>query len=221
MRVTSYAAGDPGDFSFNAETEARAKAICARYPEDRQASAIIPLLDLAQRQNDGWLSKQAIDYVANYLDVAPIRTYEVATFYTMFNLKPVGRHLIQVCRTTTCWARGSDDITRACLETCGIDALGGSSDDGLFTVMEVECLGACCNAPMVQINDDYYEDLTPERMTAIVEDLRAGRDVPVGPQAGRSCSAPEGGPKTLLEVPAGPDATGSPDASAPPQGEES
>lgn len=215
MKTTSYAAGDAGDFAFDAETEARAKIICARYPEDRQASAIIPLLDLAQRQNNGWLAKNVIDYVANYLEVAPMRVYEVASFYTMFNLKPVGRHLVQVCRTTTCWARGSDGIAKACLERAGIDKLGGTSEDGLFTVIEVECLGACCNAPMVQINDDYFEDLTPERMAEIIDDLRAGKSVPVGPQCGRTCSAPEGGPKTLVEV-----SGASSDAGAAPAGEE-
>lgn len=200
MKTTSYSPGQSGDFAFAPETEARAKTIMARYPEDRRASAIIPLLDLAQRDNGGWLSPEAIEYVAAYLDMAPIRAHEVASFYTMFNLKPVGKYLIQVCRTTTCWARGSDDITKACLDKLGVD-MKEVTDDGLFSVMEVECLGACCNAPMTQINDHYYEDLTPERMAEIIDDLRAGKEVPVGPQGGRLCSAPEGGPKTCLQVP--------------------
>jgi NADH-quinone oxidoreductase subunit E len=200
MRVTSYQEGAAGDFAFTAENIQRSEKIIARYPEDRKASAVLPLLDIAQRQNGGWLSKDAIDYVANFLEIPPIRAYEVASFYSMFNLKPVGKFLIQVCRTTPCWLRGSDALTKACLDKLGV-GMKEVSADGLFSVMEVECLGACCNAPMVQINDDYYEDLTPERLAAIIDDLKAGKEVPVGPQGGRLCSAPEGGPQTLLDLP--------------------
>ncbi len=200
MKITSYSAGVAEGFAFTEERMATAKVHIARYPEGRQQSAVIALLDLAQRQNDGWLSGAAIEYVANLLAMAPIRVHEVASFYSMFNLAAVGKHLIQVCRTTPCWLRGSDQITRACLSKLDIE-MGGTSEDGLFTVVEVECLGACCNAPMVQINDDYYEDLTPERMAEIIEDLKAGKAVPVGSQSGRVGSAPEGGPQTLLEVP--------------------
>ena len=200
MKVTSYPDGDAGDFAFTPENQAQAEAVIARYPEGRAASSTIALLDLAQRQNGGWLSKQAIDYVAGFLQVAPIRVYEVASFYSMFNLAPVGRHLIQVCRTTPCWLRGSDGLTETCLKKLGV-GLREMTEDGAFTVMEVECLGACANAPMVQINDDYYEDLTPERMAEIIDLLREGQEVPVGPQTGRLTSAPEGGPQTLLEVP--------------------
>jgi len=197
MKVTSYPEGEAGGFAFTADNLKRAKEIIGRYPEGRQASAVIALLDLAQRQNGNWLSGEAIEYVANMLEMAPIRVYEVATFYTMFNLKPVGRHFIQVCRTTPCWLRGSDDLTNSCLGKLGTK-LGETSDDGLFTVVEVECLGACANAPMVQINDLYYEDLTAERMAGIIDDLKAGKEVPMGPQTGRQGSAPEGGPTTLL-----------------------
>ena len=200
MRVTSHPRGETGDFAFTAENQTRAKAVIARYPAGRQASAVVALLDLAQRQNDGWLPKQAIEYVADMLEMAPIRVHEVASFYTMFNLKPVGRHLIQVCRTTPCWLRGAADLTRVCQEKLGV-GLNEKTDDGLFSVMEVECLGACANAPMVQINDHYYEDLTPERLAEIIDNLKAGRDVPVGPQGGRQCSAPAKGAKTLTEVP--------------------
>ena len=200
MKTTSYSPGETGGFAFAPETEARAKTILARYPEDRKASAIIPLLDLAQRDNGGWLSSEAIEYVAAYLDMAPIRAYEVASFYTMFYLQPVGKYLIQVCRTTTCWACGSDEITKTCLDKLGV-GMKEVTEDGLFSVMEVECLGACCNAPMVQINDHYYEDLTPGRMAEIIDDLRAGKDVPIGPQCKRMCSEPLGGRPTLLEVP--------------------
>ena len=200
MKVTSYRRGGGGGFAFTPESLEKAKGFIARYPEGRQASAVISLLYIAQAQNGGWLSPPAIEHVAEVLDMAPIRVHEVASFYTMFNLKPVGKHLIQVCRTTPCWLRGAADLTRACQETLGV-GLKEMTDDGLFTVMEVECLGACANAPMVQINDDYYEDLTVERLLEIIEALREGRTVPVGPQTGRLCSAPEGGPQTLTEVP--------------------
>ena len=200
MKATSYRAGESGSFAFTAENEARAKQIIARYPAGRQASAVIALLDLAQRQNGNWLSGEAIEYVANQLEMAPIRVHEVASFYTMFNLEPVGRHFVQVCRTTPCWLRGSDDLTATCLGKLGTK-LGETTQDGAFTVIEVECLGACANAPMVQINDLYYEDLTPERMGQIIDDLRAGKEVPMGSQIGRQGSAPTGGQQTLTEVP--------------------
>ncbi len=198
MSTTSFTPGQPGDFAFGADNMAQAKTIIARYPEDRQASATIALLDLAQRQSGGWLPKEGIEYVANLLAIAPIRVYEVATFYTMFNLKPVGKHFIQVCRTTPCWLCGSDGITAACLDKLSI-GLGETTEDGQFTVVEVECLGACANAPMAQINDDYFEDLTPERMAEIIDELRAGKEVPIGPQTGRQGSCPAGGPTSLLD----------------------
>jgi NADH-quinone oxidoreductase E subunit len=198
MRATSHRAGRAGDFAFTPETTAKAEQAMAKYPEGRQASAILALLDLAQRQNGGWLPGEAIEYVANLLKIAPIRVHEVASFYTMLNLKPVGRHLVQVCRTTPCWLCGSHGITKACLDALGI-GLGETTADGLFTVVEVECLGACANAPMVQINDDYYEDLTPERMAEIIAELAAGRTVPPGSQTGRLGSCPADGPTTLLD----------------------
>ena len=191
MKVTSYPKGEAGGFAFTEETMAQAKKVIARYPEGRQASAVIPLLELAQRQNGNHLTSEAIEYVAEMLEMAPIRVHEVATFYTMFNLKPVGKYFIQVCRTTPCWLRGSDDITNACLNKL-VTKLREVSDDGLFSVIEVECLGACANAPMVQINDLYYEDLTPERMVEIIDELRAGKEVPSGSQTGRKGSEPVG-----------------------------
>ncbi len=199
MKATSHRAGQAGDFAFTPETMAKAEQAMARYPEGRRASAILALLDLAQRQNGGWLSGEAIEYVANLLDIAPIRAHEVASFYSMLNLKPVGTHFIQVCRTTPCWLCGSDDITKACLDTLGI-GLGETTADGQFTVVEVECLGACANAPMAQINDHYYEDLTPRRMAEIIADLAAGRPVPTGSQTGRQGSCPSDGPTTLLHL---------------------
>jgi NADH-quinone oxidoreductase subunit E len=201
MRVTSYREGVAGGFAFGAENQTRAKEIVARYPEGRQASAVLALLDLAQRQNDGWLSNEAIEYVANSLEMAPIRVYEVASFYSMFNLAPVGKHLVQVCRTTPCWLRGAAELTRSGCEKLGVE-LGENTKDGQFTVVEVECLGACANAPVVQIGDDYYEDLTPARLAEILDDLAAGKAVPGGSQTGRRSSMAEGGATTLTELPA-------------------
>ena len=201
MKATSFPDYQSGEFAFSPESEALAKKIVARYPDGRQASAVIPLLDLAQRQNGGWLSSEAIEYVAGYLNMAPIRAHEVATFYSMFNLKPVGKYFIQVCRTTPCWLCGSDELTNTCRKKLGIE-IGGTSDDGMFSLVEVECLCACVNAPMVQINDDYYEDLTPETFEKVLDALRAGEPVPIGSQSGRQGSAPAGGPQTLTDVPA-------------------
>ena len=189
----------PDSFAFEAEVRKEADKIIARYPKGRQASAVIPLLDLAQRQAGGWLPRAAMDHVAEVLDMAPIRVYEVATFYTMFNLRPCGKHFIQLCRTTPCWLRGSDGIRKACEDHLGI-TLGETTDDGLFSMVEVECLGACVNAPMVQINDDFYEDLTPELMVKLLERLKKGEDPKVGSQTGRQFSAPEGGPTTLTDL---------------------
>ena len=187
----------PDSFAFSAENAERVKTILAKYPPDRKASAVLPLLDLAQRQAGGWLPKVAMDHVAEVLDMAPIRVYEVATFYTMFNLKPVGTHLIQVCRTTPCWLRGADDLTHACERKLGI-GLRETTADGKFTLVEVECLGACVNAPVVQINDDFYEDLDPARLEALLDALARGEKPKIGPQIDRTNSAPVGGPTTLL-----------------------
>ena len=189
MSEPSISTGQP--FAFTPENREHAERIIARYPQGRQHSAVIPLLDLAQRQNGGWLSREAIEYVAKLVAMAPIRALEVATFYTMFNLKPVGRYLIQVCRTTPCWLRGSDDLTAACTRKLAV-GLKEMTADGLFTVMEVECLGACVNAPVVQINDDLYEDLDPARLGALLDAFARGETPPRGSQIGRQNSAPEG-----------------------------
>ena len=174
------------NFEFSAENKKRAEAILAKYPSDRRASSLLPLLDLAQRQSDGWLPRYVMDYVASYIGIPAIRVYEVASFYTMFNLKPVGKYLVQVCRTTPCWLRGSDKITDACKRNLGVE-MNGTSEDGKFTLVEVECLGACVNAPMVQINDDFYEDLDEDIMEKLLNDLRQGNEVKVGSQTGRRC----------------------------------
>jgi NADH-quinone oxidoreductase subunit E len=188
----------PDSFAFDEEHLALAKYQIAKYPEGRQQSAVIALLDLAQRQNGGWVPTAAIRHIAEMLGMPEIRAFEVATFYTMFNLAPVGRHLVQVCRTTPCWLRGSDDLTNACRKHLGTE-LGETTEDGEFTVVEVECLGACVNAPMVQINDHYYEDLDAGRMTDLLDALKAGDEVKIGTQEPkRQYSAPVGGPTTLV-----------------------
>ena len=188
-------------FVFNAENRALADKIIAKYPAGRQQSAVMPLLDLAQRQNDGWLSREALAHVAEVLGMALIRVYEVATFYTMYNLTPVGRHVVQVCTTTPCWLRGSDDVVAACTKALGVE-LGGTTPDGQFTLREVECLGACVNAPMAQIGDDYFEDLDANSMTALIETLKRGETPKPGPQTDRQTSAPLGGATTLKDLPA-------------------
>jgi NADH-quinone oxidoreductase E subunit len=190
----------PESFAFSAENQAKVKAILAKYPPSKQASAVMPLLDLAQRQHPGWLTQAAMDHIAEMLGMAPIKVYEVATFYTMYNLNPVGRNHVQVCTNLPCWLRGSDEVALACKDKLGVD-FGETTSDGLFTLSEVECLGACVNAPMMQINDDYYEDLSKESVVAILDALKRGETPKPGPQNGRQCSAPAGGPTTLKEDP--------------------
>ncbi len=159
-------------FAFSPENEKKIKEILARYPESRQASAILPLFDLAQRQCGGWLPHSAIVKVTEILGVSEIRGYEVATFYTLFNLEPVGKYHVQICGTTPCMLRGSEEIKQACERHLGV-ACGETTPDGLFTLKEVECLSACVNGPVIQINDTYYEDLNEEKMLQILEDLRS------------------------------------------------
>lgn len=166
-------------FAFSKENEARIQEILKRYPEGRQASAILPLFDLAQRQCGGWLPASAIEKITEMLGVSPIRGYEIATFHTMFNLKPVGRYHLQICGTTPCMLRGSEDLTQVCQRHLKIES-GETTQDGVFTLSEVECLGACVNAPVVQINDDYYEDLTKESFLKLLKDLAAGHEMKPG-----------------------------------------
>ncbi len=189
---------DTPAFAWTAENEAAAQKHIAKYPEGRQQSAVMPLLDIAQRQNGGHLTIEIMEYIADYLDMAPIKVQEVATFYTMYNHKPMGKHHVQVCGTTPCWLRGSDDIIRACKSKLGI-GMGETTADGKFTLSEVECAGACVNAPVVAIDDDYYEDLTAESITQILDDLSNGKDVKPGPQVKRQTSAPVGGATTLKD----------------------
>ena len=188
----------PKEFAFTAENLEKAKAVLAKYPDVRQQSAVMPLLDLAQRQCGGWLPRVAMDVVADMLSMPRIKAYEVATFYSMYNLKPVGTHFVQVCTTTPCWLVGSEHVVNACKKHLGI-GLGETTADGKFTLVEVECLGACVNAPMAQINDDYYEDLNPENTVALLQALADGKPVKVGSQTGRRGSQAASGPTSLHE----------------------
>jgi NADH-quinone oxidoreductase E subunit len=194
----------PTHFAFDAESEAQISKVLARYPEAKKASATIPLLYVVQRQmgrttGSAWVPNVAMDEIAKRLGVAPIRVYEVATFYFMFNMKPIGKHHLQLCGTTPCMLRGSDDVMRACHDAAHVK-VGQTSSDGLFTLTEVECLGACVNAPVLQVDDDYYEDLDYDRTVALIEALKRGERPKPGSTIGRQTSAPEGGPLTLLDV---------------------
>jgi NADH-quinone oxidoreductase subunit E len=187
----------PAHFAFTFENEAWVAAQIAKYPEGRQASAVIPLLWKAQEQAGGWVPQKAIEAVALRLDMPYIRVLEITTFYTMFNLAPVGQFFIQLCGTTPCVLRGAEAIRDICRARIGEQQ--HVSSDGKFSWLEVECLGACCNAPMVQINNDYYEDLTPDNFNALLDDLASGKPVTIGPQNGRRSSEPENAVQTLTD----------------------
>jgi NADH-quinone oxidoreductase subunit E len=193
-----------GDFAWSKANAVQVKEIIARYPPGRQHSAIMPLLDLAQRQvgaetqTQGWLPVPVIEFVAAQVDMPYVRALEVASFYTMYNLSPVGRYHVQVCGTTPCMLRGSDDVFAAC-KNKGL-VKGKTTPDGLFTLTEVECMGTCANAPMVQINDDNFEDLSYDSMSEILAALAEGRAVTPGSQISRQASCPEGGPTSLKEM---------------------
>ena len=177
-------------FEWSEANFLKVKKIIEKYPSGRKQSAVIPLLDLAQRQNKGWLNKKALEKVAETLSMSFIRVLEVATFYSMFNLKPIGKNYIQICRTTPCWLRGSDKLLNIAKEVTGC-SLGETSKDKQFTVVEVECLGACCNAPMVQINDDYFEDLNEDNFKKLLINLKNEKEITKGSQIGRLSSNPE------------------------------
>ncbi len=195
MSVRRLDPDQPKDFAFTPENLAWAEEQIKKYPEGRQQAAVIPVLWRAQEQHDQWLPEPAIRYVADLLAMPYIRVYEIATFYTMFNLSPVGRYHVQLCGTTPCMLRGANDIKKVCERAIGPQ--GTVTPEGVFSWVEVECLGACVNAPMVQINKDYYEDLTPENFEALLDNMRRGRVVKTGSQNGRQFSAPIGGAKTL------------------------
>lgn len=206
--VDLNAAYQPKSFEFRDMN--KVAEIIARYPKGKQRSATMPLLDLAQRQvaedggaanppYGGWIPRAAMDKIAEIVDVPPIKVYEVATFYSMYNLEPVGKYLVQMCTTTPCMLCGSGNIVKTCESELGIHT-GETTKDGLFTIVEVECLGACVNAPMVQINDDYFEDLTPDSMKTLLSDLKSGKSVKVGPQNGRKSSMALSGTTTMTDL---------------------
>jgi NADH-quinone oxidoreductase subunit E len=197
MSVRRLDPDQPATFAFNEENLTWAKAQIAKFPEGKQWSAVIPLLWRAQEQAEGWLPEPAIRAVGEMLDMPYIRVYEIATFYTMFNLSPVGKYFIQLCGTTPCMLRGAEELKAVCRKVIGPERK--VTADGLFSWLEVECLGACVNAPMVQINKDYFEDLTPDSLTTLLTKLKAGVGVKPGPQSNRQFSAPASGPRTLLE----------------------
>ncbi len=183
-------------FEFSAENKAWADGQIAKYPDGREQSAVMPLLTRAQEQHGGWLTIPAIEYVAEYLNMQVMRVLEVATFYSMYRLKPVGKHVIEICTTTPCWLRGSSDIVSAAESALGI-SMGETTKDGEFTLLEVECAGACVNAPVAAIHKQYYEDLTPDSIKNIISELKAGKTPKAGPQIDRVTSAPVGGMTTL------------------------
>ena len=195
----------PASFAFDAESMALVEKHIAKYPAGKQASAVLPLLDLAQRQmgrttGSAWVPIAAMDEIGRILDMPPIRVYEVCTFYLMFNTAPVGKFHLQLCTTTPCWLRGSDDVVKACRDVTGIKGWKETSADGLFTMTEVECVGACVNAPILQVNDDFYEDMDTDRTKALLEALKRGEIPKPGSMTGRLNSAPEGGPITLTSL---------------------
>ena len=188
----------PDNFALTAENEEKIATILAKYTEGRQASAVMPLLDLAQRQHQNWIPMKAIEHIANRLDMAEIRVLEVASFYTMYNLKPVGKWFLQACTTTPCMLRGSDDMVRCIKDKLDISS-GQTSECGRFTMLEVECLGACVNAPILQVNDDFYEDLDYQSTAELIEALAADTPPPIGSVIGRQGSEAESGATTLAK----------------------
>ncbi len=195
----------PAHFEFDAESESEIAWHVAKYPPGKQASAVIPVLYIVQKQmkrqtGSAWVPTAGMDATARRLGMPPIRVYEVATFYLMFNLKPIGKFHLQVCTTTPCWLRGSDEVTAACRAATGIEGFGETSADGMFSMTEVECLGACVNAPILQVDDDFYEDMDAARVTQLLGALRRGERLPPGSMIGRQTSAPEGGPNTLTTL---------------------
>ncbi|KAG8691052.1 hypothetical protein FRC11_007164 [Ceratobasidium sp. 423] len=191
-------------FKFTAENLKIAEETIAKYPSQYKKAAVIPLLDLAQRQNKGWTSISVMNYVAELLEMPPMRVYEVATFYTMFNREPIGTNFIQVCTTTPCMLRGSTEILETVQSHLGGIKVGDTTKDGKFTLAEVECLGACSNAPMLAMNDDFYEDLTPETTKKILDAFARGEKPKPGPQSGRQTSENSAGLTALTTKPYGP-----------------
>jgi NADH-quinone oxidoreductase subunit E len=205
MATNGSAFEQPASFAFDEASEAEIAHLVTKYPAGRQASAVIPALYVVQKQmkrqtGSAWVPVKGMDAVGARLGMAPIRVYEVATFYFMFNMKPIGTYHLQVCTTTPCWLRGSDAVTDACRAATGIKGWGETSEDGVFTMTEVECLGACVNAPILQVDDDFYEDMDAEKVGQLLAALRRGERPAPGSMTGRQTSAPEGGPTTLTTL---------------------
>jgi len=188
--INEISNNDFENFEWSKKSFAKIKVVLEKYPTNKKQSAVIPVLDIAQRQNLGWLTRSAIEKVAETLSMSFIRVMEVATFYSMFNLKPIGENFIQICRTTPCWLRGSNKILKVAKEITGCN-LGDTSKDNKFTLVEVECLGACCNAPVAQINDDYYEDLDEDNFRQLILKLKNDQSTNIGSQIGRKSSEPK------------------------------
>ncbi|PPR11641.1 MAG: NADH-quinone oxidoreductase chain 2 [Alphaproteobacteria bacterium MarineAlpha11_Bin1] len=191
--------GKPEIFTFDADNSVLVTKHIAKYPDDRKASAVMPLLDIAQRQCGGWLPREAMDHIADMLEMAPIRVYEVVSFYEMYHDTPRGKHELRVCTTTPCWLRGSTDIVAACEDELGCK-IGQTSEDGVFSLGEFECLGACVNAPIIWIDDDYYEDVDPENARKLIQAFRRGEKPAAGTMIDRQKSAPASGPTTLTRA---------------------
>lgn len=189
FKIIAEESMQPGNFSFSKENLLKSKKIIKMYPSNFKESSIMPLLSLAQGQNNGWLPKKAIEYVSEYIGVAEIKVLEIATFYSMYNLSPVGKYHIEVCTTTPCMLRGSDSMLNLCKKKLGI-GLGEVSKDKNFSLGKVECLGACVNAPVVKINDDYYEDLNSQTLNKLIESISKDKKVKIGPQSKRNGTEP-------------------------------
>ena len=189
FKIIAEEATQPREFNFNSENLAKAKKIIKMYPNNFRESSIMPLLSMAQSQNQGWLPKKAIEYVSNFIDVPEIKVLEIATFYSMYNLSPVGKFHIEVCTTTPCMLRGSDPMLDLCKKKFGLE-IDGITEDGLFSLGRVECLGACVNAPVVKINENYYEDLDSESFNKLLDGLKMNKKVKIGPQSKRKGSEP-------------------------------
>ena len=189
FKIIAEETTQPLEFNFNSENLAKAKKIIKMYPNNYKESSIMPLLSMAQSQNHGWLPKKAIEYVSNFIEVPEIKVLEIATFYSMYNLSPVGKFHIEICTTTPCMLRGSDTMVNLCKKKFGLE-IGEITKDGLFSLGRVECLGACVNAPVVKINENYYEDLDYESLNKLLDNLKLNRKVKIGSQLKRKGSEP-------------------------------
>ena len=189
FKIIAEETTQPLAFNFNSENLAKAKKIIKMYPTNFKESSIMPLLSIAQSQNNGWLPKKAIEYVSNFIEVPEIKVLEIATFYSMYNLSPVGKFHIEVCTTTPCMLRGSDSMVDLCKKKLGLE-IGEITEDGVFSLGRVECLGACVNAPVIKINENYYEDLDFESLNKLLDSLKMNKKVKVGPQSKRKGSEP-------------------------------